>query len=131
MSLFNSVSAELKSSNFGILCLTRENLTAPWIHFEAGGISNLVEYSRVAPMLFKLQPSDIAGPLTQFQAKTFDKDGIHDLLKSINQAAGEEALDTTKAHPAVPGWPICSMGVPCAGDQRRAGGDIGWLGRDR
>jgi hypothetical protein len=36
-----------------------------------------------------------------------------------------------KAHPAVSGWPICSMGVPCAGDQRRAGGDIGWLGRDR
>src|SRR5207248_1268480 len=37
----------------------------------------------------------------------------------------------TKAHPAVPGRSICSMRVPCAGDQRRAGGDIGWLGRDR
>jgi hypothetical protein len=36
-----------------------------------------------------------------------------------------------EAHPAVPGWSICSMRVPCAGDQRRAGGDIGWLGRDR
>jgi hypothetical protein len=34
-------------------------------------------------------------------------------------------------HPAVPGWSICSMRVPCAGDQRRARGDIGWLGRDR
>src|SRR6266404_35853 len=34
----------------------------------------------------------------------------------------------TKAHPAVPGWSICSMRVPCAGDQRRAGGDMGWLG---
>ena len=29
-----------------------------------------------------------------------------------------------EAHPAVPGWSICSMGVPCAGDQRRAGGDM-------
>jgi len=37
----------------------------------------------------------------------------------------------TKAHPAVPGRSICSMRVPCAGDQRRAGADIGWLGRDR
>ena len=27
-----------------------------------------------------------------------------------------------KAHPAVPGWSICSMRVPCAGDQRRAEG---------
>src|SRR5271165_3674707 len=36
-----------------------------------------------------------------------------------------------KAHPAVPGRSICSMRVPCAGDRRRAGGDIGWLRRDR
>ena len=36
-----------------------------------------------------------------------------------------------KAHPAVPGWSICGMRVPCAGVQRRAGGGIGWLGRDR
>ena len=28
-----------------------------------------------------------------------------------------------KAHPAVPGRSICSMRVPCAGDQRRAGTD--------
>ena len=35
------------------------------------------------------------------------------------------------AHPAVPGWSICSMREPWAGDRRRAGGDIGWLGRDR
>jgi len=27
-----------------------------------------------------------------------------------------------EAHPAVPGWSICSMKVPCAGDRRRAGG---------
>jgi len=40
-------------------------------------------------------------------------------------------LEEIKAHPAVPGRSICSVRVPCAGDQRRAGGDIGWLGRDR
>jgi Protein of unknown function (DUF2786) len=36
-----------------------------------------------------------------------------------------------KAHPAVPGRSICSMRGPCAGEQRRAGGEMGWLGRDR
>jgi hypothetical protein len=35
------------------------------------------------------------------------------------------------AHPAVPGWSICSMRVPCAGDLQRARGGTGWLGRDR
>jgi len=36
-----------------------------------------------------------------------------------------------KAHPVVPGWSICSMRVPCAGDLRRARGGTGWVGRDR
>jgi len=44
---------------------------------------------------------------------------------------GFDPYIAVEAHPAVPGWSICSMRVPCAGDQRRAGGDIGWLGRDR
>jgi len=36
-----------------------------------------------------------------------------------------------KAHPVVPGWSICTIRVPCAGDLRRARGGTGWLGRDR
>jgi hypothetical protein len=43
----------------------------------------------------------------------------------------EEKITRGEAHPAVPGWSICSMRVPCAGDQRRTGGDMEWLGRDR
>ena len=31
-------------------------------------------------------------------------------------------IEAHEAHPAVPGWSICSMRVPCAGDQRRAEG---------
>jgi hypothetical protein len=42
-----------------------------------------------------------------------------------------EPIRRPEAHPAVPGWSICSMRVPCAGDQRRTGGDMEWLGRDR
>src|SRR5437660_4984367 len=51
------------------------------------------------------------------------------VLTKVFHRSTEDAL--AKAHPAVPGRSICSMRVPCAGDQRRAGGDIGWLGRDR
>src|SRR5438128_9777138 len=34
-----------------------------------------------------------------------------------------KVITNNEAHPAVPGWSICSMRVPCAGDRRRAGGD--------
>src|SRR5437016_4734535 len=43
----HSISSELESSDFGILCLTPENLRAPWINFEAGALSKKVDNSRV------------------------------------------------------------------------------------
>src|SRR5260370_23546046 len=40
----------------------------------------------------------------------------------IAKVIPDSAAPPAKAHPAVPGWSICSMRVPCAGDQRRAEG---------
>ena len=46
------------------------------------------------------------------------------LIASNMDAIGTFSMARAKAHPAVPGRSICSMRVPCAGDQRRAGGDM-------
>jgi hypothetical protein len=43
-------------------------------------------------------------------------------LTSIHLYGGSSGGPVFEAHPAVPGWSICSMRVPCAGDQRRAEG---------
>jgi len=102
----HSISSELESSDFGILCLTPENLRAPWINFEAGALSKKVDNSRVVPMLFDLQKRDIKAPLDQFQAAAFDRDGVQSLLKSINNAAGTEGRtesDLEKTFTAL--WP--------------------------
>src|SRR5208282_4320198 len=47
----SGVAEELESSNFGLFCMTRENLDAPWIHFEAGALSKVVAQSYVVPIL--------------------------------------------------------------------------------
>ena len=68
---------ELEGAGIGILCLTRENLEAPWIMFEAGSLSKSLDTSRVCPILFgDLSTTDLKGPLTQFQAAKFNKDGL-------------------------------------------------------
>jgi TIR domain len=68
----SDLATELEASNFGLLCLTPENLSAPWLHFEAGALSKLGQ-ARVAPILFQLRPDAIqGGPLGQFQATTLD-----------------------------------------------------------
>src|SRR5438046_1749635 len=38
----NEISNQLKQARIGILCVTPENQTAPWLLFEAGAISNQV-----------------------------------------------------------------------------------------
>jgi hypothetical protein len=81
------VGRELENSQFGIICLTRENHDAPWVMFEAGALAKSVAESAVCPFLIDLSISDLAGPLTQFQAKKSDREGMFELLSAINGKA--------------------------------------------
>lgn len=81
---------ELSKSAYGIVCITRENYTAPWLHFEAGAISKAIDKAYVSPLLFGVEPSEITGPLTQFQLTVCTKDDILNLLRSINRRLGPE-----------------------------------------
>src|ERR1700734_3199682 len=64
------IAGNLEKSKFGILCLTPGNLDSIWIHFEAGALAKTVDNKTfVCPYLLHVQPSDLTGPLTQFQAK--------------------------------------------------------------
>ena len=44
------ISKELSQSNFGIVCLTRDNVKSQWLAFEAGALSKHLE-GRVATVL--------------------------------------------------------------------------------
>jgi len=81
------VAKELSDSNFGIICVTRENVASPWILFEAGALAKTMQGSRVIPLLLDLEFTDITGPLAQFQAKKVVKEGVNEVMHSINQAA--------------------------------------------
>jgi len=87
------LAAQLEQTQFAVLCLTSDNLSAPWIHFEAGAISKkLDDKTRVAPYLLDIKPTDIVGPLVQFQAVNADPEGTLKLVHSINHALDSNAL---------------------------------------
>lgn len=89
------LSNELQDTNYGIVCLTPENIDAPWIHFEAGALSKLLD-SKVMVLAMNINFADIKGPLKAFQATKFERDDIFKLLKTINnlqeKPLGEEKL---------------------------------------
>ncbi|WP_082721057.1 toll/interleukin-1 receptor domain-containing protein [Burkholderia sp. ABCPW 14] len=88
------ISKELESSNIGIVCLTRDNTEKPWILFEAGALSKSIQQSHVCTLLFDLEPTDIKGPLTSFQATKFSKEDFKKLVLTINSSSGDLRLDT-------------------------------------
>src|SRR5262245_36974805 len=57
---------KLETINFGILCLTPENLSREWILFEAGCLAKFARDSRVVPYFLGLNHSDVRFPLAQF-----------------------------------------------------------------
>jgi hypothetical protein len=90
------LSAELETTNFGIVCLTPSNLEARWINFEAGALSKAVGKARVVPLLYDLEEDDVGPPLSRFQMKLLTEEGIYDLLTSMNSWMEEQdRLDAT------------------------------------
>jgi hypothetical protein len=76
---------ELDDSSFGILCLTPDNLESAWLLFEAGALTKHIEGRTCGLLLGSLRPTDVAGPLAQFQHRAFSKEDLHALLRDINK----------------------------------------------
>lgn len=98
------IAKELKESTVGIICVTKENLTAPWLNFEAGALSKTLENTCVAPFLFDVKPSELKGsPILQFQTTSFTKEDLSKLLETLNVASGN-SLSEQKLSRAFEVW---------------------------
>ncbi len=84
---------ELSSSQLGIICLTQDNQHSPWILFEAGALSKNLEESKVCPILFNFDSTDLIGPLSSFQATRFNKEDFKKLIESINNSCNDTKLE--------------------------------------
>jgi hypothetical protein len=74
---------ELEGSDFGILCLTHDNVQSPWLLFEAGAIAKNFGAARVVPYL--IDDLELSGPLSQFHQVRADHAGTLRLLESVNE----------------------------------------------
>jgi len=79
-----AITEALKETKIGVIFLTQTNLNAPWLLFEAGALSKTQD-AIVGTFLLDNEPSDIAGPLADFQHTVFDKEDIQKLITTINE----------------------------------------------
>ena len=99
------IAIELDESSYGILCVTSENIDAPWLNFEAGALSKAFEKSNVSPFLFNVKRSEIkSGPLLQFQSTIYNKSDVYKLVKGINKALGDSSLSEDRIKTVFDVW---------------------------
>src|SRR5262245_35322426 len=89
---------------FGIICLTSENLQNTWIHYEAGAASRGLGQTRIAPILLDVERTDVKFPLARFNSVLAERNGISDLVSSINRSLGETSLDPSRLEASFEKW---------------------------
>ncbi len=88
-----ALTSELDEANFGIICLNKENLSRPWVHFEAGALAKSLESCNVCPYLEGVEERElVSSPLSQFQSVKATKPGTLSLVRSINKALNKGGL---------------------------------------
>lgn len=98
------IAKELEDSTFGILCVTRDNITAPWLTFEAGALSKTMDKSFVSPFLFDIKRSEVNGPILQFQSTVFEKEDLFKLVSTMNKACEKDRLTPERLKKAFEVW---------------------------
>jgi hypothetical protein len=106
---FAELEAVLDESAFGILCLTPENLAAPWILFEAGALGKRFGLSNkqppIVPLLINLKVDDLSGlPLSQYNAALLDKGEIAKVVAAVNKQLGDDKLTDKQLDKAFAAW---------------------------
>lgn len=84
---FTEILNELSNCHCGVICITKENHLAPWIHFEAGGMIKGLGKSKVATILLDIDYGELKQPLNQFNGLRPNRVGVFHLVKSFNKVS--------------------------------------------
>jgi len=101
---FTEIASRLDACDVGVIVVTPQNLSRPWLHFEAGAIAKRVGRSAAIPLLCGVSTGDLANtPLAQLQALTTSDTDIQKLCHRLNELL-ELGLEAAYIDTAFPMW---------------------------
>ena len=85
----SQIMEKLANSKIGIICVTKDNITSPWLNFEAGALNNVVtnQSGIVIPILINMTTDEFANsnsPIKNLQGKEFNNEDFKIVLQDIN-----------------------------------------------
>lgn len=79
----DEVAKALDQTDFGMVCVTASNQHQPWLMFEAGALAKRLDVARLVPLCVDLASPEITGPLTTFQARKLDEEGMKKVVREL------------------------------------------------
>jgi hypothetical protein len=83
------LSIRLETTYVGVVFLTRDNLSSPWLHFEVGALAK-TKSGRPCIVLLDVSPTDVKGPLSLYQHTCCAEDDVRRLVQNLRTWAENE-----------------------------------------
>lgn len=80
---------ELADTNFGVVCLTKENCESRWINYEAGALTKQLD-SNLSVLYIDLNAQEVGFPLAAFQASRLVENDLFSLVSTINSKSNNK-----------------------------------------
>jgi hypothetical protein len=74
----------LERTDLGIVCAMADNVADPWLLYEVGALSVVLDDKRVVPLLAGVDAAELPPPLAQLKAARLDKEDLLRMARSIN-----------------------------------------------
>ncbi len=113
-----NIRLQLRESEYGIVCVTDQNMEAPWLLFEAGALSNALT-NQVTPLVFfgADMPDVGSNPLGAFQATVLSESKMLNLILSINRRHSSPLGENLVERYFVKWWPDLARSIDVVVDE--------------
>ncbi len=87
---FEAVGLQLQEAAAGLICMTPDNVSSPWLHYEAGALANKLATATgpsstgyIFTYLDGVTPGELQGPLEAYQSTISDEADTQQLVKAL------------------------------------------------
>jgi len=108
---FDELMKALEDAKFGIACLTKRTLGAPWIMFESGALTTKFQSTKLVPLMLDCTIKDLLDPLARFNGVVFNETSMRGLFTSINESVGSPLASKALAAAFKEIWPTLNASI--------------------
>lgn len=117
---FSTITANLEGTKVGVLFITQENATEPWLNFEGGALYRAYGDKQLLPVLVGIKKSDYAGPLKNLQLTEIeDRADFFKFMQSLNAQLDSPLADAVLKRVFDQNWEQFEQAVAKAKDTTR------------